>query len=285
MGEQADESRRGHRWGGPARCTPSALKHFSHSLSHTDATNRCVLLASCFVLRASPLSTDCGYARGSGCASLLQSSGRPLCLCPRPLQRKEVGSCRKRCAIVCVCVLFYLLILQVFVDVAACGPYPWLAIVCPTLQFDSRLPLSLSLSRLTAWCRYYLKSRNAKAAIEMFVAAGKWEEAHKLSNKYMQKEDVADMYLDKVRCPHATLTGLTAEADLWCGARMDPLFLTSSVLRAFGWPRLGSSRRSTSTRRRRSSTLPWTNLTLPSTCTSAFANTTTWYMSQHTQEI
>ena len=32
----------------------------------------------------------------------------------------------------------------------------------------------------------------------MYVAAGKWDEAHKLSNKYMQKEDVSDMYLDKV---------------------------------------------------------------------------------------
>ena len=46
--------------------------------------------------------------------------------------------------------------------------------------------------------RYYIKARNPKAAIEMYVAAGKWDEAHKLSNKYMQKEDVSDMYLDKV---------------------------------------------------------------------------------------
>lgn len=45
--------------------------------------------------------------------------------------------------------------------------------------------------------KYYIKARNPKAAIEMYVAAGKWEDAHKLSRKYMQKEEVADMYLKK----------------------------------------------------------------------------------------
>eukprot|EP00056_Hartaetosiga_gracilis_P018831 m.12051 g.12051 ORF g.12051 m.12051 type:complete len:1743 (+) comp7113_c0_seq1:45-5273(+) len=47
--------------------------------------------------------------------------------------------------------------------------------------------------------KYFIKSRNVRAAVDMFVAAGKWDEAHGLSSKYLPKEDVADLYLKKAQ--------------------------------------------------------------------------------------
>eukprot|EP00055_Hartaetosiga_balthica_P012104 m.57788 g.57788 ORF g.57788 m.57788 type:complete len:1739 (-) comp7836_c0_seq1:151-5367(-) len=45
--------------------------------------------------------------------------------------------------------------------------------------------------------KYYVKSRDIRTAVDMFVAAGKWDEAHQLSSKFLAKEDVADLYLKK----------------------------------------------------------------------------------------
>lgn len=45
--------------------------------------------------------------------------------------------------------------------------------------------------------KFFLRSRNPKAAIDMFIQAGMWDDAHRLSVRYMNPDDVADLYISK----------------------------------------------------------------------------------------
>lgn len=43
--------------------------------------------------------------------------------------------------------------------------------------------------------KYYVCAGNPRAAIDMHIHAGKWEDAHVLATRHMKKQDVADMYI------------------------------------------------------------------------------------------
>lgn len=42
-----------------------------------------------------------------------------------------------------------------------------------------------------------MRAGNPKAAIDMFIQAGMWDDAHRLSVRYMNPDDVADLYITK----------------------------------------------------------------------------------------
>jgi len=45
--------------------------------------------------------------------------------------------------------------------------------------------------------KFYVRAGNPKAAIDMFIQAGMWDDAHRLSVRYMNPDDVADLYITK----------------------------------------------------------------------------------------
>eukprot|EP00052_Salpingoeca_macrocollata_P025012 m.226452 g.226452 ORF g.226452 m.226452 type:complete len:1747 (+) comp22359_c0_seq2:150-5390(+) len=45
--------------------------------------------------------------------------------------------------------------------------------------------------------KYYVAAKNPQCAIDMYIKAGKWQEAHSLATRHMRKEDVADLYLQQ----------------------------------------------------------------------------------------
>lgn len=71
-----------------------------------------------------------------------------------------------------------------------------------TLSRSWPRPVSLSILQVRDFAsaeKYYVLGQDPRAAIDMYVQAGKWEAAHKLAVRHMQKEDVSNLYVAKAQ--------------------------------------------------------------------------------------
>ena len=47
--------------------------------------------------------------------------------------------------------------------------------------------------------KFYIKSSNPRACIEMFNRAGKWDRAYKIATSYLSKQEVSALYLEQAK--------------------------------------------------------------------------------------